>query len=70
MDREEAELAHCSENSFLLQQKYAVLNLLEHETLDIKNGAVAILGMEGRTAEEAFLREKTPRKQFNLGESH
>ena len=44
IDKEKAELAHCSKNPFLLQLKYVALTLLEHETLDIERIAVAILG--------------------------
>ena len=46
--QEMAELARCSENPFWLQQKYVVLTLLEHETLDIKRGATTILGFHLR----------------------
>ena len=41
---EKAKLAHYSENLFSLQRKYAVLTLLEHETLDKKRVAGTICG--------------------------
>ena len=34
--QEQSDLARCNENPFLLQRKYVVLTLLDHEILDIK----------------------------------